>query len=298
MKQSFMAHTIDPEQIADLLRECATDIVMPLYEKGIEKADIFEKTSAYDIATTADREVEERLKDELPALYKNSVVVGEESVHDHPETLDLLNSDEGVIWVVDPVDGTANFAKGGRHFALMMACVVNGKTQFGWIYDVLDDEMTIAERGQGAYRGGRQLATQQNAKPLEDLNGFVSMRHLPRKPLDVQALIKEETGGVGKVKTLGCAAHEYLGIADNDMDFSLYTHMKPWDHLAGALILRESGGVLRKWDGSEYTPKDRNGGLIAATNEDIYRVASEHFNLSGIAQDVKSLREQQKREPS
>ena len=298
MKQSFMAHTIDPEQIADLLRECAADIVMPLYKKGIEEADIFEKTSAFDIATTADRDVEERLKVVLPDLYKGSIVVGEESVHDHPETLDILNQDDGVIWVVDPVDGTANFAKGGRHFALMMACVVNGQTQFGWIYDVIGNEMTIAERGQGAYRGRRQLATRQLGKPLENLVGYVSMRHLPRKPLDVRALIKEEAGAVAKTKTLGCAAHEYLNIADNNVDFSLYTHMKPWDHLAGALILRESGGVLRKWDGSEYTPKDRNGGLIAATNEDIYRVASEHFNLAGVAQQVQELREQQKRQPS
>ena len=293
MKKNFMAQTINPEQIAGLLRECAAEIVMPLYEQGITDEHITEKTSRYDIATTADHEVEEKLKRVLPALYKDCIVIGEETAHETPQTLDELNDDDGVIFVVDPVDGTSNFAKGKRHFAVMMSCVINGKTQFGWIYDVLGDEMTIAERGQGAYTEGRKIQSG-SPKRLENLEGFSSMRHFPEKPVNVREKIKAAKSGVAKLSTLGCAAHEYLQIANGAKDFALYTHMKPWDHLAGALILAEAGGLTRKWDGSDYTPKNRTGGLIAATNQECWDIARTHFKLAEIAQQVKQCRREHK----
>ncbi len=293
MKKNFMAQTIDPEQIAGLLRECAAEIIMPLFEKGITDDDIFEKTSKFDLVTTADREVEEKLTRLLPSLYKGCVVIGEETVHAEPQTLDALNSDDDVIFVVDPIDGTNNFASGKRHFAVMMSCVINGQTQFGWIYDVLGNETTIAERGQGAYTEGHKIQSG-TPKLLGDLQGFSSMRHFPEKPVNVRERIKAAKSGVAKLTTLGCAAHEYLQIANGAKDFALYTHMKPWDHLAGALILGEAGGLTRKWDGSDYTPKDRTGGLIAATNEESWNLASTHFKLAEISQQVKQYKRENK----
>lgn len=287
MKKSFMAQTIDPQNIADLIRTCSDEIVMPLFRQGITDKDVFEKTSKIDIATTADHEVEKKLTDLLPRLYSGSRVIGEEATHDNPALLDMLHDKQGVIWVIDPVDGTANFAKGNPHFAVMMACVVDGVTEYGWIYDALNDDMVIAQKGQGAFSNGEKLQTPEIVKPLSDINGYTSLRHLPYKPVDARQIIKDAGENIGAVSSLGCAAHEYLGVTRGVSDFTIYGKMKAWDHLAGALILRESGGVVRKWDGSEYAPTDQRGGILAAINEQTWQQIADNFKLNDIVNQFK-----------
>lgn len=285
-----MAQTkVNIDDISNLLKECAAEIVLPHYEKGLQEDEVFTKSRPSDLVTIADRQTEEKLQAAIQKMYPSSVFIGEEGVHATPDLLDKINDSEGMIWIADPIDGTFNYAHGKRHFAIMLACVVNGQTQHGFIYDVLGDEMTIATKGQGVFSNGKNLSAAPQ-KPLGDLKGFASMKFFPQKPLDVRSTIKDGAGNVHSICTLGCAGHEYLSIARGDQDFALYTHMKPWDHLAGALMVSEAGGIVQKWDSSPYTPQDAQGGIVVASGEDVMAEIHKNFKLQKLYDEVMAYR--------
>ena len=73
------------------------------------------------------------------------------------------------------------------------------------------------------------------------------------------------------IANLRCSGLEYFRMVKGEASFSLYSRMKPWDHLAGSFFVQESGGYVRKWDGSEYRPADREGGLITAVNQAVWQ---------------------------
>ena len=161
-----MANNIDPNKIAQLLRDCAKECILPRYNK-LKSGDILKKTSAADIVTIADKEAENKLIKDITKLYPGSIVIGEESIYEGKASLDELKKTDKIVWVVDPIDGTNNFVAGKRNFGIMLACVINGKTQFGWIYDILGDEIAIAEKGKGAYFHGQKLQVGNNKKLLD-----------------------------------------------------------------------------------------------------------------------------------
>ena len=81
----------------------------------------------------------------------------------------------------------------------------------------------------------------------------------------------------GNVETYLCCAHEYLDILEGESHFSMYSRIRPWDHLAGAMMLEEAGGYVRKWDESIYRPGDERGGLINASSESIWKEIYNHL---------------------
>jgi fructose-1,6-bisphosphatase/inositol monophosphatase family enzyme len=256
---------IDPDKISALIIECADLYIVPRYN-ALADHEIMQKTGPNDLVTQADIDVENHLIRVLPDLYPGSVVVGEEGVSNGTVDANLLQG-PGKFWIVDPVDGTNNFVKRKREFGVMMAYVVDGVTQAAWIYDVLGKEMTAAEQGAGAFCAGSRLALSGHDRPMSEITGFMSLRYFPKEQ---RAALKESQKKFGMTDPLFCAAHEYLGVAKGVRDFALYSRLKPWDHVPGALIVAESGGFVAKWDGSPYTARDHDGGLIAARSREIW----------------------------
>ena len=267
-KEPFMAANIDTAKIAAILKDCADKYVLPRFNK-LKDHEIITKTSKDDLVTDADRETEAALAKILTTLYPGSVVIGEEGVFEGKANLDELKKKEGIVWVIDPVDGTRNFVQGRPEFSIMLACVVNGETRYGWIHDVLEAETAIASKGGGAWYKGQKLQVA-NDKPIEETNGYIGKKYLAQ---DHRAHVNQEAGKVKKLGTISCASHEYLRMAQGKADFGIYSKIKPWDHLAGVLFIQESGGYVAKWDKTPYTPKDTGGGILVASSKALWQKA-------------------------
>ncbi len=256
-----------PEKIAAYMRDVAADKIVPRFQK-LEDHEISTKSGPTDLVTVADLEAEVDLTRIFKELLPGSYVVGEEAVSKNEIDMGLLASESGYVWVIDPVDGTNNFASGNKKFGMIVALVKDGQTIQSWLYDIPNNRMGIAETGAGVEIEGVRKTYPVMSKPLSDTRGFISRKFLPKK-------MREELRDVldsefGNVETYVCCAHEYLDILEGESFFSMYSRIRPWDHLAGAMMMVEAGGIVRKWDASSYKPGDEHGGIICAPDDALW----------------------------
>ncbi len=268
-----MAKIVDPHKIADILRAQAAIHILPRFRQ-LASHEIMSKTSPTDLVTVADQEMEKALIEILPTILPGSAVLGEEGVSSGDITLDALDDTTRPIWVTDPVDGTYNFAHGKEDFCTMLALVINGQTHMSWIYDPLTERMMIAERGAGAFIDDKKLSLPRSSKPLSEMNGFVGLRYFPKT---MRPHMEQAQKRIRSMYTMGCAGHEYLRLAQGLSDFGIYTRVKPWDHLAGQLMVQEAGGYHTRWDGSSYTAQTRMGGILVVTDENNWQPLHDLF---------------------
>jgi myo-inositol-1(or 4)-monophosphatase len=156
---------------------------------------------------------------------------------------------EGARWVVDPLDGTANFVRGFPHFAVSVALMARGRVEVGAVYDPMRRQLYYARRGCGAYCNGSRLSISQRSGLA---GGFVSTGFPFRvhHHLDLYlALFREVFLRTGSIRRPGAAAldlvHTAAGIFDAFFEFCL----SPWDIAAGALLIEEAGGRVTNFDG-------------------------------------------------
>jgi fructose-1,6-bisphosphatase/inositol monophosphatase family enzyme len=253
------------ERVADLIREVAATIVLPRF-RNLTAGDVRQKSPG-DLVTIADQEAERALARGLVALLPGSTVVGEEAVAADRRLLGRVG-DPGAVWIVDPIDGTNNFASGKTPFAVMVALARDGELVASWILDVPGDHLTLAEAGSGAYRDGVRVKMRTDDPGAAALRGVVTQRYLP-PPL--RAVASANTGRFGEV-TNGhhCAGYEYSAVAVDEQQFALFWRILPWDHAPGVLIVQEAGGTARHLDGSAYRPTATEHGLLVAPNDDVW----------------------------
>lgn len=248
-----------------LLREAADQAVLPLFRK-LDDDDVAEKAPG-DLVTVADRQAEELISAGLRRLRPGSVVVGEEAVADDPGLLRHLGR-SGDVWLVDPVDGTANFAAGRRPFALMVALLTDGQPAAAWVLDPLADTIAVARAGEGTYVDGRPVRTTGVTAPPGGLRGAAMSRFLPPSSRK-----RVEAGGERLGELLPgqhCAGREYLDVLTGAQQFVLFWRTLPWDHAPGTLLVRAAGGVARRFDGTDYHPAVEGDGLLVAANERVW----------------------------
>lgn len=248
------------QRVADLMRETAAAELLPRF-RNLCKEDVRQKRPG-DIVTVADEAAEQRLASGLAKILPGVPVVGEEAVEKDPGLLDLIARPGEACWIVDPLDGTSNFAAGRDRFAIIVCLVQDRAAIGGWILDVPHDRMAVAHRGAGVTFDGAAVRGQPAAAPL---NGFVGYKIA--KAFDEQ-LSPGNRARLGRITTLRCAGAEYLEILAGRADFSLYRTTKPWDHAAGTLMMREAGGGAVQFGSDPYMPaQPLNAGLIAASTE-------------------------------
>ena len=260
IKNRFAVANIDPGKVENILRECADTCIMP-YFKNLQDHEVDTKTGPNDLVTIADKKSEAFLEQALISLYPSSVLVGEEGVSAGTKTTDILKDKDAFVWVADPVDGTFNFRHGKDEFCVMLACVHGGEVIGGWIYDIVGGRMLTAEKGSGAFVNGVKLSVAA-AKPLNESTGYAGRKYFPEP---MRAHITNFKTSVKSLYTLNCAGHEYLHLALGDTDFAIYSRIRPWDHLAGTLAVKEAGGYVMKWDNTPYIPGDEFGGIVVAS---------------------------------
>jgi fructose-1,6-bisphosphatase/inositol monophosphatase family enzyme len=250
---------LDLDAIATLIRDTAEAVIVPRF-RMLRQEDIREKKPG-DFVTIADLDAERMLTERLLAIAPGSVVLGEEAAAADPSRLALLAAD-APVWVIDPIDGTGNFARGIAGFAVILARVERAAVRAGWIYDPLGGVMVMAEAGAGAWSEGRQLAV--DAEPDAARMVGAAYGRTAAGPRAGKAL--GDSGRVGAVQNLGSSALEYSAIALGRAHFSLHSRSLPWDHAAGMLIVREAGGLAGFLDGSAYDPRIADRPVLAAAN--------------------------------
>jgi fructose-1,6-bisphosphatase/inositol monophosphatase family enzyme len=263
-----MPPSVDPAQVSEILREVAAAEILPRFKK-LAAGDIQHKGNKGDFATTADLEAERALEARLTSLLPGSVAVGEEGVAKDPKRLDAIGG-SAPVWVIDPLDGTHNFAGGIAHFCVIAALVANGDVVGGWVHDPVAGSTIAAERGGGAWEAGRRCHVAP-AVPVEAMKGAIYSRTDLAAVAPDLAASKQRYGNGGERR---CAGHEYLALARGEMHFAMFSRLLPWDHAAGALIQREAGGTNACWDGTPYRATRHEGGiLLAPDRESWHRIA-------------------------
>jgi fructose-1,6-bisphosphatase/inositol monophosphatase family enzyme len=248
--------------IRDLMRSVSDKVILPRF-RNLADGEIIEK-AADDLVTIADHEAEEFLEAGLAKLEPEWAIVGEEAAHADESILQRLS---GQCWIVDPIDGTHNFAHGNGPFGILIAQSDGGLCQSGWIYDCLTDRFCYAHRGSGAYLNGEPIS----AKPTgEDLPvAAISMIFLTE---DQQALVNRNLEPYYRLVDIPrCAAEQYPRLALGENDVSSFKRTFAWDHAAGDLWLNEAGGKSARLDGSAYRVDEQSKpGLIAASSPAIW----------------------------
>ncbi|GFE76172.1 inositol monophosphatase family protein [Novosphingobium sp. TCA1] len=252
------------------MRDAARIAIMPRFGTAAARA-IADKAQApgdCEPVTAADRECEEILSERLAALIPGAKVIGEEAVHHDPELLDGLRC--GTCWIIDPLDGTANFAAGTGPFGVLVALAEDGIPVGGWILDPLSGRFCAALAGRGAFLNGEtwQARASGRDRPL------VAVTRLMPDP-DRGRLLAALAEQAEVLDSPRCAADQYPRIASGENDVTLFTRTLPWDHAAGIVFLNEAGGRAARPDGTVYRCDDAREGLIAATtSQDWERMAS------------------------
>lgn len=195
----------------------------------------------HDLVTQADLEIDSFLIERLKSAFPDDGVLTEESGGTAARHL----------WVIDPIDGTQNFARGIAHFAISIAFHVDGRTEIGVIYDPVADEMFAVRRGSGAFLNGEQLRVRRATGPHD---AIVDAGYSLKKPVaDYVQLVGRLVGeGYGFVQG-GSAAIGLAQVACGRTDAYCELFLNSWDVLAGLLLVEEAGGWV-----NDFTA---NGGL-------------------------------------
>lgn len=238
------------DAVSELIQDVCARVILPRF-RSLERHEVEQKRPG-DLVTIADREAESELADALAAATPGALIVGEEASFADRVAADGLAAAEHA-WVIDPVDGTRNFASGNIDFGVMIAEVRAGETVRGWIWQPLHDALYVAERGAGATRNGAPLARLVAGDEPWRVAVWPRLRHVRAEGLALKA-------------TRGSCAIDYPQVATGHLDGLAYRSLNPWDHLPGALLVAELGGAAVV-AGRRYAPGVR-GSMLAVGASD------------------------------
>jgi len=244
--------------VGDLMRSVAAQVILPRY-RNLASHEVEEKAKD-DLVTIADRESELRLAEGLARLLPEAGIIGEEACAANPSLLDGIG--DGLVWIIDPIDGTGNFAAGRPPFGVMIALASGGDVEAGWIYDPLADRLCHAARGEGATMNGAPL----RAKESREDPPIAGISTLFLDGAEREELLRRAEGKLRMVDIPRCAAEQYPRIALGQNDLALFHRTLPWDHAAGVLFLNEAGGRVARYDGSPYRVGTDETGMLAAAS--------------------------------
>lgn len=258
------------EALIDTVRGVAKAEILPLF-RNLDAMEIDSKSAPDDLVTKADRAAELAIGKAVHDILPEAAIVGEEAVAADKTVLARMK-EPGQVVVIDPIDGTWNYANGIATFGVILAVIEDGETVFGLLYDPSYDDWIIAKKGEGAFfcrpdGTKRPLALTPPPDALEDTFGFVGLYLFNR---DRQAQLAATLPRFRRTMTLRCSCHEYRMLAQDSAQFCLNGMLNVWDHAAGVLIYQEAGGVARLLDGRPYNPAMKKGHLLTASSERLW----------------------------
>jgi myo-inositol-1(or 4)-monophosphatase len=195
-----------------------------------------------DLVTEIDQWAEQEIIDILRKAYPDHGIMAEES-GGKPK--------DEYVWIIDPLDGTANFVHGFPHFCVSIGCLYKNRLEHGVIYDPVRQELFTATRGRGAQVDGRKM----RVSPAKQVQGGLVATGFPfRHPdmlEDYLKLFKDIFEDAAGARRGGSSALDLAYVAAGRLDGYWEIGLQPWDVAAGALMVMEAGGLVSAFDGSE-----------------------------------------------
>ena len=238
-----------------------------IYNLGTDLG-ITTKTSFTDLVTRVDKECEARIREILLGAYPDHVVLGEEEGQPGGEA--------PYRWIVDPIDGTLNYAHGFPFFCVSIALEVEGTVQVGVVLDPSKGELFTATRGGGAYLNGAPLSVTGEADLGKAMlaTGFAYTAGTQSENLEVFARMMPKCRAIRRP---GAAALDLCYVACGRLDGFWELKLNAWDVAAGVLLIREAGGTVTGPTGEPYRLNDR---VIVAANPALHPTLLEALELS------------------
>ncbi len=262
--------------LVNLIRRAAAAEILPRF-RALEAAQITAKSGPQDLVTEADHEAEAMITRALAAAFPDAVIIGEEAAETDTGYRARLVA-APLAFVIDPVDGTWNFAHGLPLFGAMIAVCRFGVPVLGLILDAITGDIAVAgidAPAQSCPRRGVPHPLRTAApKPLAGLIGYMEQAFLPEGLRQTLAL---RACALGHVTTLRCSAHQYRMLAQGAVDFNLAVKLSPWDHLAGSLLVAQAGGHVAMLDGRPYDASCDSGYLLAASGKEVWARLRDHL---------------------
>ena len=253
---------IDYRKIQEIVRQAAKlfadrESVGCIKEKGM-----------YDFVTAVDEAVQNFIQKELQVLYPEISFLGEES---NEKNVNM----EGLVWVLDPVDGTTNLIHDYKGSAISLALLNNKEVIAGIIYDPYLDEMYFAEKGKGAYLNEQPIHVSSAKSMSESLIAIGTSPYRKEEAADNFKTFEKIYMDCQDLRRTGSAALDLAHIACGRIEGYLEKNLKLWDFAAGAIIVREAGGTVLDYEGNERTMELI--GDVVAGNESIGQILANKY---------------------
>lgn len=202
----------------------------------------------FDIVTEADEAVDAFLQQKIREKYPDTQLLTEETAPKDYWTLQDVEN----LWVIDPLDGTLNFARGHRHFAISIAFVQRGHTEFGMVYIPFADQLYWAARDQDkALLNDQPISVSLTTELAQSLVAGAWPWEVDRRDL-LSGWIQRLAKHTKQTVIFGCAVGDLASIADGRLDAYFSSGLKPWDMAATSLLIEKAGGRITHPDGSEW----------------------------------------------
>ena len=238
--------------IMEAVRDAGTVVRQAAPEAGRLE---WEQKSEFDFVSRVDRAAEEQVAVRLLERYPGTPILGEEL------SPDVNAAGSGLVFLVDPLDGTTNFLHGFPHYAVSVAAASDGQLVAGAVLNAATGELFTASLGGGAFRDGQRISVSSVEDPRRALIGtgfpFGRLEHLGPY-LRQFDLVARRTAGIRRA---GSAALDLADVAAGRFDAFWELSLSPWDVAAGLLLVQEAGGIATDLDGAPAAPAF--GGYIA-----------------------------------
>jgi fructose-1,6-bisphosphatase/inositol monophosphatase family enzyme len=270
----------DLTRLSAILQEAACREITPRF-RNLANGDVRQKKSAIDVVTDADEQTERFIFEELSMAFPGALLIGEEAMASDPALLHALPDADFAI-VIDPVDGTLNFASDIPLFAVMAAVLIRGEVVASVIHDPNVDDTAMALRGEGAWlelaSGDRRDLKVAKAAALKDMTGMVSWKYFDEP---ARQSIPSAFARFADVSSFRCCGQEYRLAAAGNCHFLMYGRLNPWDHAPGSLLYAEAGGYARLLEDKPYRAGDVSKGLLCAPDHDSWLAIRSAFFGNG-----------------
>lgn len=235
----------------------AGDIVRDGFGKNFE---IQLKGSVTNLVTEIDKKSESAIIDYVQKNFKNHSILAEESGYS--------KTDSEYVWVIDPLDGTTNFAHGLPIFSVSIGVQKNNETICGVVYDVMRNAIYSAEKGSGSFLNGKKINVNKNS----DLNRSVLVTGFPydvsQNPNNAVEKFSAFLKNTRAIRRLGSAAIDFCYVAQGVFEGFWEISLNPWDICAGKLLVEEAGGIVTDFSGNLINIDSKQ---ILATNKLVHQ---------------------------
>lgn len=228
-------------------------------KKSVGKVASISYKGRDNIVTDVDKKSEKIIISMIRSHFPGHSILAEEK--------GAIKTDSPYKWIIDPLDGTTNFAHAFPFFCVSIALEKDGQAVLGCVYDPMRDELFFAESGKGAYLNNRRISVSGAGKLSGAFLATGFSYGVKRKDRNI-VNFKELLIRTMAIRRAGSAALDLSYVACGRFDGFWEMNLHPWDSAAGYLLVKEAKGKVTKFDGSEYTPYDKN---ILATNGKLHK---------------------------